>query len=99
MNGSSSVVQKVLYDQEVYVRIDGSSTSHDVQGRQITKFNNKDSDCESSFIAGMKDFALAIKEGHSSMLTRKEGKAVLHFCCPLQLYAKEGREVSREQNS
>lgn len=64
---------------------------------KTTEFDDLDADWASSFIAGVADFAIAIKDGRTSMLTGEEGKAVLQFCRALQLSAKEGREVNPEE--
>ena len=64
---------------------------------ETTEFKDIDSDWGSSFVSGVRDFARAINEGHTSTLTGQEGKAVLQFCRALQLSAKENREVRPEE--
>ena len=62
-----------------------------------TEFSDMDSDWASSFVAGVRDFSEAIREGRQAPLTGEEGKRVLQFCRAIQLSAKEGREVRPEE--
>lgn len=61
-----------------------------------TEFSDMESDWGASFIAGMHDFADAIIEGRQPAMTGEDGRAVIQFCCAVELSAKEGREVRPE---
>jgi len=62
-----------------------------------TEFSDMETDWASSFVAGVRDFADAIREGRQAPLTGEEGKRVLQFCRAIQLSAKEHREVRLEE--